>query len=373
MVGKLLVLCCLRKACDTDGYLDYLVYAILAYLTEIWLLGVLPVMFLIWILVVFPVLACMNCHCKVHLRKLYTYIDKVITAIFWFVTKKEVEDDDMTVNVSQFVVFGYLAPPVFTLYLFFLCVVTACYALAAFWSAFLIDMTDICNPYDDYNCFTAQGEMVSKPIERPSNSSQLTCFNQTPVNCFKFVYNIEEGITMAASVLTLSWIIILCLIWLVLKCSGGQSSGCFLHCRCCPKGRCWCSCGCRCIITVLFQVALFIFPHGIVLLPFYNKCIALFFENYLNVDTTGDFLSSDSIRLLHIASLFLFGVFVPWCWFKRQPPGGADCDEEEEEVTRTEGRRVEEGPADAELQEPIQVCVSGTEASESLQLEVFPV
>ena len=386
-VDKLLILCCSRKACerqrerelllpamdDSDfiNHPPYLLYVIPLYLTNIWLQGVQLLMFPFWLLVVFPVLACMNCCCKSSLKKVYKLIDKTIATTFKFLNWRRVKDDER-MKVPRFIVFGYLAPPAFTFYLFFLCVMTGCYVLAAFWSGFLIDTTDICNPYDDYNCFTAKGKLVSKPIERPINFSELTCFNQTSVSCFKFVYNVQEGITLAATVLIVSWVIILVLTWLLLKCSGGQGSGCYLPCRCCRKGRCWCSCGCRCIITLIFQLVLFFVPFFTVLLPFSNTSFALLFKNYFSLDTTGDFLSSDSIKLLHISTIIIYGVFVPWCCFKREPSVDADI-EGEEEIARNEVHRLEAGLSNGELQGPTHVCISGTgDASESVRMEALP-
>ena len=349
-------------------------YYYLAHTTDTLLLAVKPLMVLVSLLVILPVLACMNCRCKARFKKIYKFIDKTVTFIFPFLTRKKVKDDE-EVSVSRFIVFGYVAPPVFTYYVFFLCVVTLFDALAAFLNGFLIDVTNICNPYDEYDCFTVEGELVSKPLERPSNSSQLTCFNQTTVNCFKFMFDTEEGVTMAASLLTFSWVIILCLLWLILKCSGGRGPGCFLPCFCCPKGRFWCSCGRRCIITVLLQVAVFIIPQNLILLPHYSDRLSLAFKNYFDVDTTGEFLAADTVKLLHISSILTYGVLVPWCWFKRELPGHTNLDGEEEEVTRNQGQRQEEGdPPNEQVQGPTQVCVSNTgQANEIVQTDPCPV
>lgn len=344
----------------------FLFYVIPAYLTVLWLLFIQPLLLIAWLFVVCPILV----FCRPRLKKVYKYITKIVTSIFRFVHLREVKDED-GIKVPRFILFGYLAPPVFTYYLFFLCVVTVFYTLAAFWNAFLIDITDICSPYDEYNCFTSEGEMISKPLERPTNSSDLTCFNQTKVNCFMFVYHTEEGVAVAAALLTLSWIIILSLTWLILKCSGGQGSGCFLPCCCCPRGRCWCSCGCRCIVTLFFQGALLIIPQCFVLAPFYDNYIALLFKNYFNLDTTGEFLSSDSLKLLHISSMLMYGVFVPWCWFKKVPPEEANQNTEEREAEA--GQQQDEAQVD-NAQGLKQVYVSNTGGiTDSLDMEVFHV
>ena len=335
-----------------DSYDDgskphYLFYFIPAYLMVVWLLLLQPLLFLVWVFVICPILACMSFFCRPRLKKVYKYIDKIVKQVFRFVESREVKDDD-GIKIPRFVVFGYLAPPVFTFYLFFLCLVTACFTLAGFFNSFLIDVSDICSPYDEYQCFTLEGEPVSKPIERPTNSSELTCFNQTDVNCFMFVYDTETGIAHAAALLTFSWIIILVMLWLLLKCSGGQGSGCYLPCL--AQRRCWCSCGLRCIITVLFQAFVLFVPQLLLLSPFFNEYVASLFKNYLNLDTTGQFFSSDSLKLLHISAMLMYGVFVPWCWFKKVPTKDEDSSDK--------AKREQE--AGDENHEPTQVHVSIT-------------
>ena len=373
----------------------YYFFVLPAFFIYAWLLFLPPLLFIVWLCLICPVLACMSCFCRPRLKWIYKYVDKIVRRVFRFVESREVKDND-GVKVPRFVMFGYLAPPMFTFYLFFLCLVTICYTLAGFFNSFLIDITDICSPYDEYSCFTSEGERVSKPVERPTDSSELTCFNDTEFNCFMFVYDTEGGVTHAAALLTLSWLIIFVMIWVILKCSGGQGSGCHVPCCCCPRGRWWCSCGCRCILTVLLQGFLLIVPQCFILSPFFDEYIALLFKNYLNLDTTGAFVTSDSLKLLHVATMITFGVFVPWCWFKKVPSpseAGADSARTEAETGDTArrddqqsqaeaGQRQENGlrHEDAEKRKtdeehmPTQVRIGKTKSvSGSIDLEMYPV
>lgn len=354
----------------------YLFYFIPALTSVLWLALIQPCLFCMWLCVVAPVLSCMSCFCKRRMRKIYKYIVKFTTTIFKFVETREVSDESGT-KVPRFIVFGYIAPPAYTFYLFFLCIVTSCFTLIGFWNAFLMKTSDICNPYDEFNCFT-DGEKVEKPIERPVNSSMLTCFNQTKVQCFMFAYDTESGVTVAAALLTISWLTIFFLTWLILKCSGGRGSGCFCGCpRGCCWRRCWCSCGCRCVLTVLFQAVLMVVPQIFLLGPFFDYTLATIYHNYFNldtVDTTSAIISSDALKLMHISSIVLYGVFVPWCWFKKVPVPGSD---EQQDAVKTNTKQHGESSEIKDDEDVVltNVKVHSTAETEdaALEMEVFHV
>ena len=357
----------------------YLFYFIPAMISVLWLVLIQPCLFCMWLCGVAPVLWCMSCCCKRKLKKIYKYIVKFTTAIFRFVETREVSDED-GIKAPRFIIFGYIAPPAYTFHLFFLCIVTSCFTLVGFWNAFLLDTSDICNPYDDFNCFTIDGERVEKPLERPTNSSELTCFNQTEVQCFMFAYDTESGITMGAALLTISWITIFVLTWMILKCSGGRGSGCYIGCprRCCRR-RCWCSCGCRCVVTLLFQSVLLVVPQIFLLGPFIDFTLATVYKNYFNIDTTASvnaIISSDTLKLMHISAIILNGVFVPWCWVKKVPPNPSG-DEWEEGPGETDTEQCKESTEiDANGSVILtNVMVHSTDESEddTLEMEVFHV
>ena len=130
---------------------------------------------------------------------------------------------------------------------------------------------------------------------------------------------------------------------------------------------------------------LFLVPQCFIVSPFVDAFIAHLFKNYLNLDTTSDFLSSDSLKLLHISTMLMYGVFVPWCWFKKAPltePTSKKARETEDKALEEdkqwqmeEGqqhganrRQEEENDSKTNVdQEPSHVCVSKTKStSESI-------